>query len=186
MNNNNTTRKNNKNARNRRTRANALAKGVPLPTPSTVTKNFELSPAEKIIVEAQAKLRKSFNENTPIPGQNNYGFGSGMNIRTGLPDEQIVERAVERWATVIAEAEKQNKPEVTIRFPIRVAKTLLSVLLFFLSFFTLPARFIATVFGALKAKLKPVPQPSYNNFGRTASMIEEGRFGSSANQAVNW
>lgn len=179
---NNTTRKN-KNAANRQTRVNALVKGRPLP----VLKHLELSPGEKIIAEAQAKLRRSLNENTPIPGENNnFGFGSSRNIRAGLPDEAIVERAVERWATVIAEAEKQKKPEVTITFPVRVAKTLLSVLLFFLSFFTLPARFIATVFGVLKAKLKPVPQPSYNNFGRTASMIEEGRFGSYANQAVNW
>ena len=183
--NNNTTRKNNKNARNRRTRANALAKGLPMPVSKAVTAQFELSPGEKIIAEAQAKLRKSLSENTPTPN-NNYGFGSGKNIRAGLPDEEIVERAVDRWATVIAEAEKQNQPEVTITFSVRVAKMLLSVLLFFLSFFTLPARVIGTVFGMVKAKLKPVPQQSYNNFGRTGSMIEEGRFGSSANQAVNW
>lgn len=164
---NNTTRRNNRAAR---------VKAMSLALPEQLTGN-------QLIEKAQAQLRKSVAENN---NTNNWGPQSLKNLRAGLPDHNIISRAQNRMAAEIAKAEATGSTEVVFRFPVSIGKKILYALTFLLSILTLPMRFLAHLFGMLKAKVSP-PQVGYpqENWGRTRSMIEQGRFGSRANQYVD-
>jgi hypothetical protein len=137
----------------------------------------------ELIEQALVQLRKSVEENAEF--NTNWGPNSLKNLRAGLPEHDIISRAQNRMAAEIAKAEATGSKEVSFRFPLAIGKKILYALTFLLSILTLPARFLAHLFGMLKAKISP-PQSGYSiqNWGRTPSMIEEGRYGSSANQIV--
>lgn len=167
---NNTTRRNN----NRAARIRAMTMGKPLP-PRKLSGN-------ELIEQAQANLRRSVIENTE---NNNWGPNSLKNLRAGLPEHEIISRAQDRMAAEIAKAEAIGNKEVIFRFPLAVGKKILYALTFLLSILTLPARFLAHLFGMLKAKVSPPTAGiAPENWGRTRSMIEESRYGSRANQIV--
>lgn len=169
---NNTTRRIN----NRAARIRAMTTGKPLP-PRKLSGN-------ELIEQAQSNLRRSIIENTEF--NNNWGPQSLKNLRAGLPEHEIISRAQNRMAAEIAKAEAIGNKEVIFRFPLAVGKKILYALTFLLSVLTLPARFLAQVFGILKAKLSPSAAGiAPENWGRTRSMIEEGRYGSRANQIVD-
>jgi hypothetical protein len=168
---NNTTRRNNRAARIR-----AMTMGKPLP-PRKLSGN-------ELIEQARIQLRKSVEENTEF--NNNWGPNSIKNLRAGLPDHDIISRAQNRMAAEIAKAEATGNKEVIFRFPLAVGKKILYALTFLLSILTLPMRFLSHLFGMLRAKVSPptigiAPE----NWGRTRSMIEEGRSGSRVNQMVD-
>lgn len=168
---NNTTRRTN----NRAARIRAMTMGKPLP-PRKLSSN-------EIIEQAQANLRRSVIENTE---NNNWGPNSLKNLRAGLPEHEIISRAQNRMAAEIAKAEAIGNKEVLFRFPLAVGKKILYALTFLLSILTLPTRFLAQLFGILKAKVSPPAAGiAPENWGRTRSMVEEGRYGSRANQIVD-
>ena len=138
----------------------------------------------ELIEQARIQLRKSVEENTEL--NNNWGPTSLKHLRAGLPEYDIVSRAQNRMAAEIAKAEATGSTEVSFRFPLTIGKKILYALTFLLSVLTLPARFLTHLFGMLKAKVSP-PQVGYpiQTWGRTPSMIEEGRYGSRANQIVS-
>lgn len=176
----NNTRRNKQNASNRATRVRALTMGQALPqTRKPLT-------GEEIIQQAQEQLRKSVYENTEFVNGNNWAPQSIKNFRAGLPEHDIISRMQNRMAAEIAQAEATGRQEVNFRFPLSLGKKLLQAITFLLSILTLPARFLAHLFGMLKAKVSPpAPGIAPMNWGRTRSMIEEGRFGSRANQILN-
>jgi hypothetical protein len=142
--------------------------------------------ANELITKAQEQLRRSIEENTEF--NNIFVANSIKNIRAGLPDHEIIRRAQDRMAIEVAKAEAVGSKEVVFRFPLVIGKKLLYALTFLLSVLTLPARFLAQIFGILRAKISPPPPgPGFRvqNWGRTSSMIEEGRFGSRANQVAD-
>lgn len=168
---NNTTRRNNRAARIR-----AMSMGKPLPS-----RNLS---GNELIEQARIQLRKSVEENAEL--NNNWGPQSLKHLRAGLPEHDIISRAQNRMAAEIAKAEATGSKEVVFRFPVSIGKKILYALTFLLSILTLPMRFLAHLFGMLKANVSP-PQVGYpqENWGRTRSMIEQGRFGSRANQILD-
>jgi hypothetical protein len=131
---------------------------------------------DEIIARAQQQLRKSIEENTEF--NTNWAPQSIKNLRAGLPEHDILSRAQDRMAAEIAKAEAIGDKEVVFRFPIAVGKKILYALTFLLSLLTLPTRFLTHIFGMLKAKISPPgPGIQVRNWGRTQSMINEGRFG---------
>lgn len=174
---NNTTRRNNRAARVR-----AMTLGPQPPQQNTAPRRLS---GNELIEKARADLRKSIEENTEL-NNNTWALPSSRNIRAGLPDHEIISRAQNRMAAEIAKAEATGSKEVTFRFPLAIGKKLLYALTFLLSILTLPARFLVHIFGMLKAKVSPpVSQFQVQNWGRTRSMIEEGRYGSTANQVFD-
>lgn len=181
----NTTRRNRLNASNRASRVRALTLGQALSQQKAPIFQSGNS-LENYTRKSRNYTKRALEKDTELNTNNNWVPQSIKNLRSGLPEHDIISRMQNRMAAEIAQAEATGRKEVVFRFPLTLGKKLLQALTFLLSILTLPAKFLAHLFGMVKAKVSPPPSGiAAENWGRTRSMIEEGRFGSRANQILN-